>query len=296
MSDTTSLLALDLHSAIARITGASPSHSPPPKWLASFEHLGILLGGDEATVKRFVELWRRLYRTTLVLDHLEDADPLDEPWLAAQPQALQYHLALSAYALASHELTLLAQTLSPGRGTQLQQLWSSTIFQLAAGQYQDLTAAMSSLSVVGPQALDRYEEIAVQKTGAAFALVLGGCACIAIDEATLVDAATSAGVVIGMLLQYYDDLLDEVSQQAQPETVTLVRAWASSVGNQQAPPARELWQFIYARYAEALERILAPMPAPVCGVIFELLRTMFGPVPGSETAAQSGRSCSHDSV
>jgi len=272
-------VADDVHTLVVYVLDRSAVLSPPAAWLSAFEQLGVSLGGDQAQVQRFINAWSRLYSATLLLDHLQDGDELGDPWLAAQSEPLQYHFAFSAYALANDELATLTSVLPPARSIRLQRLWSSTVLQLAAGQYRDLTLRASALNATGLEALDRYEELAAQKTGAAFALALGGCAETATDTTALVEAATNAGLIIGMLLQYYDDLLDQSSQEAQPETVTLARAWAASIGIDQAHRLTDIWSILYARYWNALDATLAPLPAPARLAISSLVQGMFGAAP-----------------
>lgn len=269
-----------LNAVVAQVLDHSVVLAPPATWLSAFQQFGVSLGGDQALVQQFNTAWARLYSATLLLDHIQDGDDLGDSWLAAQPVPLQYHIAFSAYALANNELVALTSALPPVRGIRLHRLWSATVLQLAAGQYRDLTLYASLLEAAGLEALDRYEEVAAQKTGAAFALALGGCAETATDATALVEAATGAGLIVGMLLQYYDDLLDQAPQEAQPETVTLARAWAPSAGSDEALPLNDLWHLIYTRYWSALDAILAPLPAPARLAISTLVQGMFGVPPG----------------
>jgi hypothetical protein len=273
-----------LHAVVAQVLDRSAVLSPPAAWLSAFQQLGVSLGGDPALVQQFITAWAGLYSATLLLDHIQDQDDLGNTWLAAQPAPLQYHLAFSTYALASNELAALTSTLPPARGIRLQRLWSSTVLQLAAGQYRDLTLQASSLDAAG-EALDCYEELAAHKTGAAFALALGGCVETATDATVLVEAATSAGLIVGMLLQYYDDLLDQAQQEVQPEAVTLTRAWATAAGGDQAFRLTNIWGTIYARYWDALDAILAPLPAQARLAISTLVQEMFGAPPGAPPIA-----------
>jgi hypothetical protein len=275
----------DFHTLVVHVLDRSAVLSPPAAWRSAFEQLGVSLGGDQAQVQRFINAWSRLYGATLLLDHIQDRDDLGDAWLAAQPEPLQYHFAFSAYALANDELAALTSTLPPVCGIRLQRLWSATVLQLAEGQYRDLTLRSSSLDAAGLDALDAYEELAAQKTGAAFALALGGCAETATDTTALVEAATNAGLIIGMLLQYYDDLLDQSSQEAQPETVTLPRAWAASIGGDHVHRLPDVWSILYARYWSALDATLAPLPAPARLAISSLVQGMFGAAPKPITTA-----------
>lgn len=272
-------VADDVHTLVVHVLDRSAVLSPPANWRSAFEQLGVSLGGDRAQVQRFISAWSRLYSATLLLDHIQDRDDLGDAWLAAQPEPLQYHVAFSAYALANDELAALTSTLPFARGIRLQRLWSATVLQLAAGQYRDLTLRVSSLDAAGLTALDAYEELAAQKTGAAFALALGGCAETATDSTALVEAATNAGLIIGMLLQYYDDLLDQSTQEAQPETVTLARAWVTSIGGDQAHRLTDVWSILYARYWSVLDTTLDPLPAPARLAISSLVQGMFGAAP-----------------
>lgn len=270
---------LDFDAALAQWTRESKILTPPATWLGALERLGAALGGSEALVTRFVQAWSRLYSATLLLDHLQDQDELGNTWLAAQPDALRYHLAFSAYASAQHDLAKLASDIPPARGVRLSVLWSSTVLQLAIGQYRDLILPEGALADP-QQALDTYEELAAQKTGAAVALALGGCVTVVTDDATQVDAAVSAGLLIGMLLQYYDDLLDQSQQNADPRALTLARAIAAQL----AAPVDEgsvctLWELLYRHYARGLHAILAALPESAQDAIWGLLETMFGAVP-----------------
>jgi hypothetical protein len=242
---------------------------------------GVALGAAPAPVAAFVAAWRRLYRVTLLLDHLQDGDALEEDWLATLPPAVQYHLAFSAYVEAQRSLAVLdTQQVPPATLVQLQQLWAASVAQLAAGQYRDLTLSPQELAAQPAGALDAYEEIAAGKTGASFGLAFGGVALLATDDDALVTAATNAGLTFGMLLQYHDDLCDAAEQSAQPDTLTLGRALLAA----QPPDAGQLtaeifWQLIYAHYARSLAQILAPLPPAAQQIIWTLLDASFGPPP-----------------
>ncbi len=113
-----------------------------------------------------------------------------------------------------------------------------------------------------------------------FGLALGAAAALATDEGALIDAATNAGLVFGMLLQYHDDLVDAEAQVAQPAALTLARAWTTQEGvdaPELAPSAA--WGLIYAHYHQALGAILAPLPEPGRAVIQALLQDTFGTPP-----------------
>lgn len=279
---------LDFDAALAQWTRESKVLTPPATWLGALERLSAALNGSEPLATRFIHAWSRLYSAMLLLDHIQDRDELGNSWLAAQPDAVRYHLAFSAYASAQHDLARLARDLPPARGVRLGELWSSTVLQLAIGQYRDLTLPAEALADP-QQTLDIYEELAAQKTGAAIALALGGCVSVATDDAPQINAAVNAGLLIGMLLQYYDDLLDRAEQNADPRALTLARAIAAHL----AIPVDErsvsaLWGLLYGHYAQGLRAILAALPEPAQDAIWELVGTMFGAVPALPADVNAG--------
>jgi hypothetical protein len=283
----------EFRAALSRLYEGAPILRPPEAWLTAIQRLGISLGAPEEVSGRFSHAWSRLYSATLLLDHVQDNDELGDRWLATLPTALQYQLAFSAYADASHGLSELAALLPPERAVRLHALWSTTVVQLAIGQYRDLTVPVTSLGKV-EQSLDTYEDVAAQKTGAAFALALGGCACAATGNAESVDAATTAGVIMGMLLQYKDDLHDQGAQENQPHTVTLARAWATQIGvSAQELPLTQIWAQIYAHYYQALPEVLLPLPVTAQAIIGELMYTMFGAPPITPATDSGNRLLQH---
>lgn len=138
---------------------------------------------------------------------------------------------------------------------------------------------MAQSSQAETEALDQYESIASQKTGAAFALALGGSAILATEDLARIDAATNAGLLFGMLLQYSDDLLDTEAQASQPATITLARALAATSDVPADLPLGAYWQLIYAHYSTALQRMLTPLPQPAQNAVWNLLHTTFGEPP-----------------
>ena len=128
--------------------------------------------------------------------------------------------------------------------------------------------------------LDVYETIAAQKTGAAFGLALGGAVALTTEASDQIDAASNAGIVFGMLLQYADDLRDAETQAVHPGALTLIRALAAGDGaSEQAIAPAAAWPLIYAQYDQALGPILAPLPEPGQAVIRHLVQSTFGAVP-----------------
>lgn len=268
--------SLDFDAALNRLCEGSDTLAPRPAWLQAIQDLGTSLGTEAGAQAQFCRSWRTLYTATLLLDHLQDGDYLGDPWLVSLPLSLQYHLAFSAYVVAQQQLADLVHQTASERLVRLQTLWVSTVRQLAIGQYRDLIQQMAQSGQVEVEALDQYESIASQKTGAAFALALGGSATLATDDPAQIEAATNAGLAFGMLLQYSDDLLDAEAQTSQPATITLARALAATSGVPADLPLGAYWQLIYAHYSAALQHMLTPLPQPAQSAVWNLLRTTFG--------------------
>lgn len=269
-------LDMDFKTALAQLCDGPESLAPLPRWRHAIEQLGAVLGAAPAHLAAFTQAWSTLYSATLLLDHVQDGDAIGDDWLASLPVALQYHLAFSAYAAAQRQIHELTERVTPACGARLHDLWSSAVLELAVGQYHDLMVLHRPL-VSHQVSLDAYERIAAQKTGAAFGLALGAAVALATDDAAQSDAATNAGLVFGMLLQYRDDLVDAEVQTAQPAALTLARAWTTQEGvdgPELAPSAA--WELIYAQYYQALGAILAPLPEPGRVVIQALLYDTFG--------------------
>lgn len=282
------LSGIDLKTALARLCDGPALLAPLPRWLHAMQQLGMVLGGTPTHLAGFTRAWRTLYSATLLLDHVQDGDDVGDDWLASLPVALQYHLAFSAYATAQRQLYELTERIAPACGARLHDLWSSAVLELAVGQYDDLTALHRPL-VSQPLSLDAYERLAAQKTGAVFGLALGAAVALATDDGALIDAATNAGLVFGMLLQYRDDLVDAEAQAAQPAALTLARAWTTQEGvdaPELAPSAA--WGLIYAHYHQALGAILAPLPEPGRAVIRALLQDTFGTPPHLPASTLAG--------
>lgn len=271
-----------LHDAIDRLLHSPASLSPHPTWLRALHEFGNALGAPPRALDLFVDAWRRLYTATLLLDHVQDGDKLPDPWFAALAPSLQYHVAFSVYLSAQSVLAGIGPELvAASRVAGLHSLWAASVTQLAEGQYHDLTESILDPGLRGSTALDRYEEIAGQKTGASFALGLGGVARLAGDEEAPIVAATQAGLILGMLLQYRDDLLDAPGQEVSPATLTLeraLRATGSDGGGGSSPAA--IWAFVYERYAEALAQSLLPLPPAARQIVQRLAVSMF--TSGSE--------------
>lgn len=253
------------------------------KWREVLEQFGVALGSTAEVLKPFLDAWCLLYLVTLALDHLEDGDTLSDPWFAAQPGAVQYHLVFSTFAVAQHALSQLpTDTLPIHRLVRLYHRWLAAIPQIASGQYLDLVHSSQEVSVqaTARTPLELYEKIAAQKTGATFTLGFAGVADLATDGEAIRQAAARAGLAYGLLLQYNDDLLDAAVQQEQPNTLTLERALISSHPEMAEHPARaaqHFWHHIYAQYMAYIPEIVTPLPLAAQTVIYELLNHSFGP-------------------
>jgi hypothetical protein len=267
----------DFGAAIDRLCDPQGSLAPHPAWLAGIKQTGSALGCPAAAVGAYISGWRRLYTAILLLDHLQDDDPIDD-WLAELPTPLRYHLAFSVYAAAQQALSVLATYTSPTRFVRLYGFWTKTVSHLALGQYCDLTGTVTPSNGTADQTLDAYEAIAAQKTGSVFALAFGGSAMLATDDLAQIDAAGAAGLLFGLLLQYQDDLLDAPRQATQRQTPTFVRALAAVHGVDPAAalPATAAWALVYTHYLRGLEPILAPLPESARDAITTSFYTTFG--------------------
>lgn len=272
-------VAGDLQTLVSRLSGHTSSSAPQPLWSEAIVRIATSLQVEPELIAPFVAAWRALYTVTLCLDHLQDGDALGDPWLEALPTSLQYHAAFSVYIAAQHALAQLdARAIPATRIMRLQRFWATSVAQLANGQYRDLTVTLARLQAQGVPPLDAYEQIAVQKTGATFALAFGGIAILATDDEAVIAALTTAGTVYGMLLQYQDDLLDGAEQEARPATTTLSRALLAThptLAAHGAGAVETFWAAIYASYTQAIERILTPLSAETRDAYVELLRRSF---------------------
>jgi hypothetical protein len=274
--------APELCAALERVEAARTS-TLRPVWLETITQIAKTLGGDERSIRPFVEAWQSFYSVTVFLDHVQDGDALGDSWLEAQPPALQYHLAFSTYVAAQYALSRLSpEQISHVRIYRLHAFWATSVAQIANGQYRDL-AQMLSDAPTKESPLDTYEQIAAQKTGATFALSFGGAAMLASDNEAVIAALTATGMIYGMLLQYSDDLTDREAQEVQPQALTLDRALAATEADA-SDGVR--WAVIFDHYAQAMRKTVAPLPQATKAVIDELVQTSFGsPVATSADGA-----------
>jgi hypothetical protein len=284
----------ELQAALEQLLQRSKGVAPNPIWLDAITQIGATLNGDPRSITQFLEAWCALYTLTLYLDHLQDDDPLGEPWLEALAPSLQYHLVFSLYIAAQHTLVGLESRAVPAPHiVRLQRFWVTSVARLANGQYQDLTFAATDDEPPHRSPLKHYEDVAAQKTGATFALAFGGVAILATDDEAAIAALSAAGTIYGMLVQYHDDLLDNIHQDHQPTAPTLSRALLAAHPDLAVHGERSahiFWATIYASYAQALERVLAPLPAATRAAFTELVQQSFGELsaPAAPTSGSTG--------
>lgn len=273
-------IAGELQLAVDRLLSETSGSAPQPVWIETIVRIAASLQAEPRAIAPFLDAWRALYTVTLWLDHLQDGDPLGEPWLAGLAPGLQYHLAFSVYVAAQHALASLdARVIPAARIERLQRFWAASVAQLASGQYRDLTLTRATLQAHGGASLDAYERLAAEKTGVTFALAFGGVALLATDDEAQIAALITAGTVYGMLLQYRDDIFDAADQEHQLETATLSRALLAAhpaLAVHGLGAVHAFWAATYTSYAQALEGVLAPLPAETRHVYTHLLHHSFG--------------------
>ncbi len=225
-----------------------------------------------------MEAWSTLYSVSLLLDHLQDGDPIPAPWFVSLPPALQYQLIFSGYVDAQQRLAAIDPAwVAPERLLRLHQHWATCVRQIAEGQYRDLTHPAQAIDAQRGQDLDVYEAITTQKTGAMFALAFGGVAILATTDEAHIAALTNAGLMIGMLLQFQDDRRDARDQHAQSGTLTLNRALATMAAPDLAAPADDaFWTVILAHYRQALTHVLEPLPPATRQRMYQVVATLTG--------------------
>lgn len=284
-----------LRERVTSLLNSKEVAGPRPEWIRVIGDIVKAFGYNVLTTEPFIRSWQELYTLTLLLDHVQDGDELAPPWFAQQPQALQYHLIFSTYALAQDSVHGPYPHIPEHRVARLLRLWSRSVTHLAEGQYRDLTETATD-GIEGSQSLlDSYEAIIRLKTGALFALGFGGAAVLTTDDEDCINAALGAGEIFGMLLQYGDDLLDAEAQAHQRSTITLQRALQRSLpeGSEEGT-AQLTWAFVYVAYVRSLATILAPLPASVRDAIQLLVQETFGPPPASIAEAVTRIDVSRD--
>lgn len=284
-----------LRERVASLLNSQETSGPRPEWVRVIGDIVKAFGYSVLTTEPFIRSWQELYTLTILLDHVQDGDELAPTWFAQLPQALQYHLIFSTYALAQDSVHGPYPDIPEHRVARLLHLWSRSVTHLAEGQYRDLTETATD-DIEGSQSLlDSYEAIIRLKTGVLFALGFGGAAVLTTDDEDCINAALGAGEIFGMLLQYGDDLLDAEAQSQQRSTITLQRALQRSLpeGSEEGT-AQLTWAFVYATYVRSLATILAPLPASVRDAIQLLVQETFGPPPAPIAEAVTRIDVSHD--
>lgn len=233
---------------------------------AQLRAFGAAFGGDTATIAAFAAAWRLCYQAVLVIDHIQDGDPLEVAWLAALPTPLQYHVGWSLLNRAEQHLLRLSEQLVPAAGRDVRQMWCDTSNLLAQGQYRDLRC-LHGLDAEPEQPLAQYEQIALAKTGSLFAFGLGGMTRVVSDNPQWIRAATHLGTLIGMLVQYADDLRDPASSPV--NLGHLVRTHAAAITDETARNAH-LWHALQAAYQPSIAQWCAHLPPAVHVVVSEL--------------------------
>jgi hypothetical protein len=143
---------------------------------------------------------------------------------------------------------------------------------MAAGQQRDL--ALSSKSVLD-LSLEDYQQIALMKTGATFALAFGGTALLLTDDTKVVDVLTVVGEIYGALLQYGDDAFDA---EAQPNnTATLPGMLKQSFQSTPITPqtAQQFWSYLYPVYRASVIHTLEAVPQMLRDAVLDLFKLTF---------------------
>lgn len=222
----------------------------------------------------FLAAWGALYATTLLLDALQDGDPLPVSVpLAELPQ--RYNLALSALLVATSLLDDLAPAPIPlVRLLRLRRVWADLLLCVASGQQQDLGTSAQTQRATS----DSYQQIAQAKTGALFALALGGGATLLTDDQATITAFTAAGTLFGTLVQYSDDILDADGQANRTLTLPLVLEAAKQqqgiAGPDHTPTA--LWNYLVQAHLHTLDQVLQPLPDLMRQSVHALFSDVFG--------------------
>jgi hypothetical protein len=266
--------APELSAALDRLRNPPGEPDVPLRWVQTIARVIESCGGDPVATAPFVEAWRTCYVATLLLDHVQDGDPLRDAWVAQQPLAMQYHLAMSLYVDAQCRLAQLDPArIGAERICRLQRYWATMVAQMAAGQYLDLIGQRADHAAAMESSLDAYARIAAHKTGAIFALAFGGAAILTRDAADLVTTLEQIGMIYGMVLQYSDDLFDHDQQAQQPMPWTLLRALQAAhpaAPTDTVAPALAFWETIIAAYTPPFETLCAQTPPAVAACVRDL--------------------------
>lgn len=231
-----------------------------------------ILGGDAVSIEPFYDAWLLMYAAIRRLDELQDDDVVDEPLPFANQRGAQYNFVFGVYLLAASLLDELVSLITPDRLLRLRRLWTDSMLQMAAGQQCDLIFPVTDISRMS---LDEYQQIAVAKTGATFALAFGGTATLLTDDMDLVETLAAVGEVYGTLLQYQDDILDEDEQHN--TTITLPRVLARLPLSEQYSTnvSAAFWTHLYPLYQIAVSNALASCASDVRNGVLALFTHAF---------------------
>jgi hypothetical protein len=246
-----------------------------PQWSMVIPTVQSLLGGATEAVEPFIAAWSLLYAAISRLDYLQDGDPVDDPLPTDDRPSAHYNVLLGYYILAESLLDLLSPDDIPiHRILRLRGLWTHMVLRMASGQQRDLITPDHD-SIDSP--LDFYQELVQSKTGATFALALGGLATLLSDDQKMIDTLTLIGEIYGTFLQYSDDLLDVATQPN--STLTLSKALAGSCpaqeSNETAHTPEAFWGYLYRLYRRQVESVLADMPISMQQGILDLFARTF---------------------
>lgn len=246
--------------------------------LAAIGKLYALLGGDdEYCIETLAAAWATLRAALARLDHLQDQDPEDHPLPTVAHTGAQYNIVFAYYLLASALLDDLDEhDISALRVSRLRRLWTDSLLQAASGQQEDLTG-VSLGQDRGLAALDHYQQVAQAKSGAIFGLALGGAAILATDDAAAINACRTIGELYGTLIQFRDDLADEIRQTNSTLTLPQTYGAALSTYESQVPPhtLHPYWQYIYNAYRDQARQVLDCFPPKVQAGVLGLLFASF---------------------
>jgi Polyprenyl synthetase len=240
-------------------------------WGSIIPTIQRILGDETNSARPFAGAWSLLYMALGRLDCLQDGDPLDIPLPTINQINAQYNLVLSYYVLAESLLDQLSPDLIPVyRILRLRRLWTDMMLRMGAGQQRDL---LSHNSRTEHNPLEYYQEIAQSKTGAAYALAIGGTATLLTDDDKLIDTFTVVGEIYGTLLQYSDDVIDAETQKN--ETITFPAAFHSAAAPSNEHTPQLFWRYVYHAYHEQLALEIANLAVEQQEAIFQLFVRTF---------------------
>jgi len=250
-----------------------------------------LSGGDSVHVQPLLLAWYTLRGAIFRLDHLQDDDPdLDVSFGSATPIGQRYNLVLTYYLLATAVLDDLdAQYVPSARIRRLMRLWNDSLLRAGSGQQRDL--ATTRWSHQQPQELlEHYEHAMRAKAGSIYSLAFGGVATLATDDESTIQILSLVGELYGTLLQFDDDMLDEVMQATPALTLPHVYQSAQMASGVPLPPhsVRHYARFIRHAYFEHVKTIIEPLPEASRKAIVSIFRQDFPLVNTGNDQQSSG--------